>query len=95
MTWLRPYLRTWYNAYPDSVAPVRQIAHYMKPLVQAHPEARIIGELAAYLAKTPPQFVSLHRFAMAFGAWNRPEPQIRRPHSQTADEADRNAGILP
>ena len=69
MSWLKPYLRTWYRQYPDSVPPTRQIAHYVKPLLKAHPESRITAALARYLAFTPPQFVSLPKFAATFGAW--------------------------
>jgi len=94
MSWLKPYLRTWYAAYPEGVAPVRQMAHYVKPLVKAHPESRIVQELGAYLAKTPQQFVSLHRFAALFGKWYQPEAAKPRPaHYRTADECDRDAGI--
>jgi hypothetical protein len=95
MSWLKPYLRTWYKAYPDSIPPTRMIAHYVKPLLKAHPEERVVAELAAYLRQTPSQFVSLPRFVSTFGTWNKPEPKTYRPHSQTADEMDRKAGILP
>jgi hypothetical protein len=69
VSWLKPYLRIWYKAYPDSVPPTRQLAHYVKPLLQAHSEERIVRELAGYLEKTPPQFVNLHKFAATFGSW--------------------------
>lgn len=94
-SWLRPYLRTWYKRYPDSVPPSRQIAHFVKPLLKAHPEERIVQELAAYLLQTPPRFVSLPRFAALFGTWGevgKPEP---RPYNQTVEEMERKAGILP
>lgn len=73
MSWLKPYLRTWYQQYPESVPPVRQIAHYMKPLEKAHPAERIVTELAAYLTKTPPQYLNLAKFAATFGSWAIPE----------------------
>ncbi len=95
MSWLKPYLRTWYRAYPDSAPPVRQLAHYVKPLLKAHPPERIADELAAYLRATPNRFINLAKFAATFGSWNRPEPQARRPYTQSADDADRKAGILP
>lgn len=94
MSWLKPYLRTWYQQYPESVPPVRQIAHYMKPLEKAHPAERIVQELASYLKRTPAQFISLHRFASAFGSWTEvAKPKSRPAHYQSADEADRRAGI--
>ncbi len=93
MSWLKPYLRTWYRAYPEGIAPVRQIAHYVKPLLESHSEERITEELAAYLRVTLPRFISLPKFVATFGSWSRPEP--RRPYSQTVDEMDKNAGILP
>lgn len=96
MSWLKPYLRTWYQAYPESVPPVRQLAHYVKPLQQAHPEARIVQELASYLKRTPAQFISLHRFASAFGSWTEgAKSKLRPAHYQSADEADARAGIPP
>lgn len=95
MSWLKPYLRTWYKAYPESIPPTRQLAHYMKPLLKTHPAERIALELAAYLGKTPPQFLNLAKFAATFGSWSQPSPTERRPYSQTVDEMDRNAGILP
>lgn len=94
MSWLKPYLRTWYQAYPESVPPVRQLAHYVKPLLKAHPEDRICGELAAYLKQTPPVYVSLHRFAALFGKWVQPEARKARPYQwRSVDECDRAAGI--
>ena len=95
MSWLKPYLRTWYSAYPEGIAPVRQLAHYLKPLRQAHSETRIVSELAAYLARTEACYVSLPRFAATFGSWNRPAPKDQRPYSQSVDDMDRNAGIIP
>lgn len=93
MSWLKPYVRTWYQRYPEGIPPAAQLARHVKKLLKAHPEERIVAELAAYLAQTPPQFVSVPRFASLFGSWKQPE--IRRPHSQSVDEMDRNAGILP
>lgn len=96
MSWLKPYLRTWYAVYPDSVPPAGQIAHAIKKLLKAHPEERILSELAAYLKRTKPDYLNIPKFVMAFGSWNRPEqrpPAERRPYSQTADQADRAAGI--
>lgn len=84
MSWLKPYLRTWYQQYPESVPPVRQIAHYMKPLLKAQPEARIVAELGAYLRKTPPQFVNLHKFAATFGSWAPQAPPMILPRAPTS-----------
>jgi len=94
-TWLSPFASVWKRQFPDSVIPFKQLARELKPLTAAHPTERIVEELRAYLRKTPPQFLSPHRFAFAFGSWSKPEPQERRPYCQTADEADRKAGILP
>jgi len=71
------------------------IAHYVKPLLKAHPEERIAEELAAYLRNTPARYINLAKFAATFGSWSRPEKQEHRPYSQSVDEADRKAGILP
>ncbi len=92
-TWLNPYGKVWYRAYPDAAVPYRQLAHFLKPLAKAHPEERIVAELTAYLRKTHPRFLNLAKFAATFGSWSRPEPQARRPYTQSADDADRKAGI--
>jgi hypothetical protein len=47
-----------------------QLAHYVKPLLKAHAEQRIVEELAGYLGKTPPQFLNLAKFAATFGSWS-------------------------
>ena len=96
MSWLKPYLRTWYQAYPDSVPPAGQIAHAVKALLKAHTEIRIAEELAAYLRKTPHQYVSLPRFVATFGSWNVQPPSERKslgPSYLSVDECDRRAGI--
>jgi len=94
-TWLSPFAAVWRSAYPSAQVPFKQLARELKPLTEAHPTERIVAELEAYLKKTPPQFLSPHRFAMTFGAWTKPEPRERRPYSQSVDEMDRNAGIIP
>ena len=93
-TWLSPFAKVWRSAYPSAMVPFKQLAREFKPLVKAHPTERIVTELKAYLQKTPPQFLSPHRFAMTFGAWSTPEPKSYRPHSQTVEEMERRAGIL-
>ena len=82
MRWLKPYLRTWYATYPESVPPVRQIAHVIRGLVKVHPEARICEELAAYLGKTPPQYLNLAKFAATFGSWTPPAPVKPLPNQR-------------
>jgi hypothetical protein len=74
VSWLKPYIRTWYKAYPDSVPPMKQLAHYIKPLLKAHAEARIVDELAGYLENTPPRFINLQKFAATFGGWAKRKP---------------------
>lgn len=84
MSWLKPYLRTWYGAFPESVPPTKQLARYLAPLVKVSPEARIIEELVAYLKKTPPQYLNLAKFAATFGSWAIPEPIVTRPEPKAA-----------
>lgn len=80
MSWLKPYLRTWYRQYPESLPPIGQLAHVVKRLAKVAPEARIVEELAAYLRKTPKQFINLPKFAATFGDWATPEPRaLTRP----------------
>lgn len=92
-TWLTPFAAVWKAQFPEAQVPFKMLAQQLSPLVKVHPADRIRAELAAYLAQTPPQFLNLSKFAATFGSWNRPQP--RRAHSQTVDEMDRNAGILP
>jgi len=83
MSWLKPYLRTWYGAFPESVPPTKQLARYLAPLVKVSPEARIVEELVAYLKKTPPQYLNLAKFAATFGSWATPEPMPPEPKIPT------------
>lgn len=96
-TWLSPFAAVWYRVYPEAAIPFKQLARYLKPLAQAHPDERIAIELAAYLRKTPAQFLNLAKFAATFGSWAVVEkaPPRAGPYYPTADEADRKAGILP
>lgn len=55
------------------------MAHYVKPLLEAHEEKRIVEELSGYLEKTPPQFVNLHKFAATFGSWAVERRKVMRP----------------
>jgi len=51
-------------------------------------------ELRGYLKATPRDFLNLSKFSYTFGTWTpRVTPSGRR--YQSADEADRAAGILP
>lgn len=92
-TWLSPFAAVWRSAYPSAEIPYKQLAQALKPLVEAHPVERIVRELRGYLSETPAQFLNLRKFSATFGSWDR--PVARRPHSQTVDEMDRNAGIIP
>jgi hypothetical protein len=95
MSWLKPYLRTWYQVYPESVPPMRQLAHYVKPLTKAHPPERIATELAGYLRKTEARYINLAKFAATFGAWGERQETVKSRPAQyrTVDECDRDAGI--
>ena len=79
MSWLKPYLRPWYARFPGSVPPVKMLAHYIKPLRQAHPEARIVAELVGYLAATPPKYINIPKWAATFGAWSAGTPSVPQP----------------
>ena len=78
-TWLSPYASVWHQKYPDAVVPFKQLAKFLKPLVQAHPPERIAQELMGYLNKTNPQFLNLAKFVATFGSWNPPAPLTPAP----------------
>lgn len=91
-TWLSPFCSVWKRQFPDAAIPYKQLAQTLKPLLKAHAADRVALELSVYLKETPARFLNLAKFAMAFGSWfQAPKPQ--RPYTQTADEADRRAGI--
>ena len=95
-TWLTPLWETYRTQYPgavmQSVCPL--IARYCRPLVGVYPVEQVAAEFQAYLAQTNPHFLSLAKFAACFGSWTKsPVPTTPRRHYQTADEADRRAGI--
>jgi len=95
-TWLSPFASVWKAAYPSAQVPFKQLAQVISPLLKAQPAERVLSELAAYLQKTPPQFVNLHKFAWTFGSWNVQPPSERKslgPSYLSVDECDRRAGI--
>lgn len=93
-TWLSPFAAVWRSAYPSAQIPFKQLAQALKPLTDAHPPERIAVELAAYLQKTPPQFLNLRKFSATFGGWARPEAPKPKPYQwRSVDECDRAAGI--
>lgn len=78
-TWLSPIAAVWRCAYPSAAIPFKQLAQKMAPLMKAHPPDRVCIELAAYLKKTPAQYLNLAKFAATFGSWAVPEPLSVRP----------------
>ena len=91
---LSPLGRAWRDVYPDAEPPWGLLARYCAPLLKAHPVERVVMELRGYLKATPRDFLNLSKFSYTFGTWTpRVTPSGRR--YQSADEADRAAGILP
>lgn len=94
-TWLSPFCSVWKAQFPDGVIPFKQLAQALKPLLKVHSPERIVSELQSYLRYTPIQFQNLRKFTATFGMWTelgKPK-SAPRPYSQTADQADRAAGI--
>lgn len=68
--WLGPYCEEWLVVYPGSVLPGGMMARYLRPLDVQHGVAVARRHLGNYLRSTPPDFISLARFAATFSAWD-------------------------
>lgn len=82
-TWLSAPASVWRRQFPDAPVPFKMLARYLAPLTKVAPTERIVAELAAYLRKTPPQYLNLAKFAATFGGWATPEPVRPQPKAPT------------
>ena len=96
-TWLSGYLSAYalHTGEPASPVSLKRMARIFAQLEKAYPREEVVRRFTHYLAATPARFYSVERFADTFPMWKyaggeRPVPQRRY---QTADEADRRAGI--
>lgn len=76
-TWLTPYAVLW-RQYFDGKIPFEIAAQNLRPLHDEHGEAAVLTELAAYLEQTEARYLSLPKFASAFGGWGKPSNGVSR-----------------
>ena len=66
----------------------------MHDLERVFPREEIIRRWGCYLGATELRWYSVERFGETYPRWGN-GTRMTRPHSQSADEADRRAGIPP
>lgn len=91
--WVVELCKDWCAQY-HGLAPIKQVGKHLKELHETLPFSQLQIEWRHYLAATPPQFVSIPRFALTHGSWG-PETRsaVRVPYQRTVDECDAAAGI--
>ena len=93
-TWLTPYGEPWQVHIGEP--PWGEMAKFLAPIQLKYGPLDTLVAWKRYCAEIDPQYASPAHFCKTTVKWglgNGAKP--RRPDSQTADEADRKAGILP
>lgn len=91
VTWLTPYDVLW-QSFVGGRLPFGEAGTYLKPIHAEHGERAVLEQFGKYLEVTAPtpQYLSLKKFASAFGAWGKSNGNGAHKPTQT----DRNMAVL-
>ena len=100
--WVRALAEHWTTLY-GGIPNYGELGKRLKPLVDAHGFEPVQERWQRYLEATEARFASASRFAQTYGSWDRAGgapahftgPSDWKPYSQSVNEMERNAGIIP
>jgi len=100
--WVRLLADDWTKTY-GGIPNYGELGKRLKPLITAHGFEPVQEHWRHYLESTEGQYASPSRFAQTYGSWDRAggapaqhdESSDYVPYSQTVEEMEKNAGILP